>query len=296
MAIKYLQTPDMERTALGDLVNGSTANAVLYTEQNLTDAQKKQARENIGAGSYSRPNGGIPASDLAPDVIPTVPAMASAIDMADWTSGKTVDAAVLAADFGSAMKQMRQLAASLDYKADSTDIPSAVSQLANDSGFQTKAQVLAAIAGAREDTLEPIRTYTCDGTEGTSFYLNTDDNGDAFRLKKAVVRVTLGAVSAAGTFSANLMSGASKILAQCYTSYAAAASSYKYICVAEQDGGFWAERQSGTFANTTAALQQHLSYSYFDTAAAYPHIDRLRLTRAVPAGTVIELLGVRYTE
>jgi hypothetical protein len=47
--------------------------SVLYTAQTLTTAQKAQARFNIGAGTYSKPSGGIPASDLADGVIPSVP-------------------------------------------------------------------------------------------------------------------------------------------------------------------------------------------------------------------------------
>ena len=43
-----------------------------YSEQSLTDQQKEQARRNIGAGTYSKPAGGIPASDMASDVIPDV--------------------------------------------------------------------------------------------------------------------------------------------------------------------------------------------------------------------------------
>lgn len=48
-------------------------NAVLVTAQSLTTTQKTQARSNIGAGTYSKPSGGIPASDLASGVIPSVP-------------------------------------------------------------------------------------------------------------------------------------------------------------------------------------------------------------------------------
>ena len=43
---------------------------VLTIAQLLTAAQKAQARTNIGAGTYSKPNTGIPASDLASGVIP----------------------------------------------------------------------------------------------------------------------------------------------------------------------------------------------------------------------------------
>lgn len=51
---------------------GSTADAVKYTSQSLTDAQKIQARTNIGAGTYDKPSSGIPASDLETGVIPDV--------------------------------------------------------------------------------------------------------------------------------------------------------------------------------------------------------------------------------
>ena len=45
--------------------------AVKYTTQSLSTSQKAQARTNIGAGTYSKPNTGIPASDLADGIIPT---------------------------------------------------------------------------------------------------------------------------------------------------------------------------------------------------------------------------------
>lgn len=46
-------------------------NAVTYTAQTgKTDAQKAQARTNMGAGTYSKPSGGIPASDLAESYYP----------------------------------------------------------------------------------------------------------------------------------------------------------------------------------------------------------------------------------
>lgn len=41
--------------------------------QELTEEQKETARENIDAGTYSKPEGGIPASDLASGVIPETP-------------------------------------------------------------------------------------------------------------------------------------------------------------------------------------------------------------------------------
>ena len=58
-------------TALADYVLSSSITDVLrYSSQSLSDAQKAQVRTNIGAGTYSKPSGGIPASDLASGVIP----------------------------------------------------------------------------------------------------------------------------------------------------------------------------------------------------------------------------------
>ena len=48
----------------GNIIAGDP-NAVKYTEQTLTDAQKVQARTNIGAGTYSKASTGIPSSDMA---------------------------------------------------------------------------------------------------------------------------------------------------------------------------------------------------------------------------------------
>lgn len=58
---------------------------VKYTAQSLTDAQKTQARTNIGAGTYSMPSGGIPKTDLAQAVS---------------TSLNRADAAIIYTDLG----------------------------------------------------------------------------------------------------------------------------------------------------------------------------------------------------
>lgn len=57
-----------------------------YDSQGLTDAEKTQARTNIGAGTYSKPSTGIPASDLASGVIPSVPSAASTAPLMDGTA------------------------------------------------------------------------------------------------------------------------------------------------------------------------------------------------------------------
>ena len=84
-------------TALSDLSSDSM-------HRTVTDAEKATWNAK---GTYSKPSGGIPASDLAAGVIPTVPQMATAADMSDWTSGKTVDAGAAATVFAAADTAMR---------------------------------------------------------------------------------------------------------------------------------------------------------------------------------------------
>ena len=74
---------------------GSDPEAVKYTSQSLEESQKAQARTNIGAGTYSKPSGGIPASDLASGAVPDVSGLytkpASGIPASDLASGVIPD-------------------------------------------------------------------------------------------------------------------------------------------------------------------------------------------------------------
>ena len=49
---------------------GGSDDAVLYTPQTLSPSEQSQARQNIGAGTYTKPQTGIPSSDLESGVIP----------------------------------------------------------------------------------------------------------------------------------------------------------------------------------------------------------------------------------
>lgn len=68
---------------------GSDPDSVKFTEQELTEEQKAQARTNIGAGTYSKPSGGIPASDLESGVIPSVPTISTDIETDKASDAKT---------------------------------------------------------------------------------------------------------------------------------------------------------------------------------------------------------------
>lgn len=48
---------------------GGDPDAVKFTPQTLSSEQKAQARENIGAGTYTKPAGGIPGSDIADNAV-----------------------------------------------------------------------------------------------------------------------------------------------------------------------------------------------------------------------------------
>lgn len=59
---------------------GSTEGAVLYNQsQSLNSTQKSQARSNIGAGTYSKAPGGIPATDMAQAVQTALTAAGTAV-------------------------------------------------------------------------------------------------------------------------------------------------------------------------------------------------------------------------
>lgn len=114
-------------------------------------------------GTYSKPSGGIPASDLAAGVIPTVPQMADDYvleGMDDWTAGKTVDAATL-------KNAMNVISQGIGSKANASDIPTKTSDLTNDSGYQTATQVQTAIAPLQPKAITDTGNYyTTDTVEG----------------------------------------------------------------------------------------------------------------------------------
>ena len=125
------------------------AGGKLYVWDSVTEQWIEFASEG-GSGAVDSVNGKtgavvLDASDVGalPDstVIPDVPQMATDPDMTDWTQGKTVDAAVLKGNFTYALQELSDLGDEMGNKADASDIPTAVSDLNNDSGYQTAAQM-----------------------------------------------------------------------------------------------------------------------------------------------------------
>lgn len=78
--------------------SGSDTNAVKYTEQSLTNAQKTQARTNIGAGTYNKPQNGIPSTDLASEVQASLGKADSALqsqEQSDWNESDDTKASYI---------------------------------------------------------------------------------------------------------------------------------------------------------------------------------------------------------
>lgn len=88
--IVMIARPDLGALAAagGGGGGGGTDNAVLYTAQTLTTPQKAQARNNIGAGTYSKPGTGITKTDLAQSVRDSLDLADSALQSHQDISGK----------------------------------------------------------------------------------------------------------------------------------------------------------------------------------------------------------------
>lgn len=80
--------PDLGAIAPYGGGGGGSDNAVLYTPQTLTTAQKQQACQNIGAGTYSKPATGMPKTDFASEVQASLNKADSALQQHQDISGK----------------------------------------------------------------------------------------------------------------------------------------------------------------------------------------------------------------
>ena len=146
---------------------------------------------------------------------------------------------------------------------------------------------------AKEEPFGEILTYTCTGGENANNYLNKDSAGNPFRLKKLVMKVTLGDVSSASRMNMTVLSG-EHTLGQAYSSYTASGSSNVFTLAAEPDSGYWATWQTAFGAGGPSAISKTPMYNYTDKVEDYPYIDSLRFSNTpLPAGTVIQILGVR---
>lgn len=142
------------RTSLGK------ADSALQEHQSLDAYRTASAQDAIDAAQntaiaakYTKPSGGIPASDIADGVIPSVPQMATQINTSDWTSGKTVDAATLKTTVS---------AAGLRVSALEDDVDALES-----AGYQTAQDVQTAIANLQTKAITDTGGYyTTDTVDG----------------------------------------------------------------------------------------------------------------------------------
>ena len=127
---------------------GGAADAVTYTPQTLTTEQQKQARTNIGA--YTKPASGIPKSDLAQSVQTSLAKADTAISLG-----------LTAATPGQIIK-VKTVQDGKPTEWEAVDMPSG-------------------------DKWEKIKEITIaeDAEESNALTINADENGNAFRLKKA---------------------------------------------------------------------------------------------------------------
>lgn len=134
--------------AINEVAEGGSKDAVKYTPQTLTDEQQTQARENIGA--YTKPASGIPKSDLTEDVQTSLAKADTAISLGltSATPGQIIK--VKAVQDGKPMEW------------EAVDMP----------------------GGEEWEKIKEI-TIAEDAEESNALTINADENGNAFRLKKA---------------------------------------------------------------------------------------------------------------
>ena len=229
------------------------------------------------------------ASDVhaLPDstVIPSVPQMATQSDMSDWTSGKTVDAATLKADFMAAAWEIDDLSVN---KADKTELPDASTSAPLMDGT---AAVGTSTDYARADHVHPSDT-TRLSTTGNAYRSASIPRGHLDSTSTATVMTATvdgitelrdgvcmwlqnGKVTSASGFTINVNGLGAK---PCYSSLAAASRSttifnanYTLLMVYNEDrveGGCW-DIVYGVDTNTTYTPPKlGFGYAVCTTAAA----------------------------
>lgn len=150
-------------------------------------------------------------------------------------------------------------------------------------------------SGGASKPLEEIRTYTYTGSETSHTLIDTDSDGNPFKLKRVVLCVTLATVSEAKKLYADLKYGGinGTTLGQAYVSFTTSSTGYKCFCFLSQDGGYWRYQQTA-FGASNVALSENVIYSYVNKVEDYPYVDCIDLTiPQLPAGSTMIILGVR---
>lgn len=149
--------------------------------------------------------------------------------------------------------------------------------------------------GGASEPLEEINTYTYTGSETSHTLIETDSDGNPFRLKRVVLCVTLATVSEAKKLYADLKYGgrSGTTLGQANVSFTTSSTGYKCFCFLTQDGGYWHYQQT-VFGSANIAINENVIYSYVNKVEDCPYMDCIDLTvPQLPAGSTMKILGVR---
>lgn len=142
---------------------GGTVNAVLYTAQTLSTSEKAQARTNIGAGTYSKPLDGIPGTDLASGVIPSVPSASSSTPQALGTAAAGSSTDYSRADHVHAMPTARNVGAIPEPDSPAVGSAPVWDGLLWSAKVLDTAEVTVSTAGAVTQALDPGKMYHFSG-------------------------------------------------------------------------------------------------------------------------------------
>ena len=135
--------------------------------------------------------------------------------------------------------------------------------------------------------LELINTVTFDGD--TALDISTDSAQRPLRLKRAILRITMGTVASAASITVDAKY-ANVSVGRWYSSLSAAAGHTGMFCV-WQDGAFW-DSQFTSISKNVGTVSKQPSYT-LRSVQYYPYIDRFESGSRPPAGTVLEVYGVR---
>lgn len=207
--------------------------------------------------------------------------------------------------------------AAWDGKADASDIPTSLSELADDAAHRVvsdseiltwnakyskpsagipASDIAPGVIPEAEGNFEKIAEITFDGETPFSV-IDTDMDGNGFQLKRAMIVSTIGAASAAGSYTIafKTVGGYYEYVYRGYTNYAANTAGRKAFAEAYSIGGLWFGRHTHYNNNGYGTLQIQTDVFGSITTAENPYIDAVQTTAAwtPPNGTKFTLYGIR---
>ena len=139
--------------------------------------------------------------------------------------------------------------------------------------------------------LELIDRITYDGD--TEMAITTDSAGQPLKLSRAVLRIKMGTVAAAGSIAIDAKYNGATI-GRWYSGLQAA-TGHTGMFYVWQDGSFW-DSQFTAIANNVGTLYKQPAFTLLPVGR-YPYINAVEAGIGArvkpPAGTVVEIYGVR---